>query len=303
LFYGFEYIINDVTSTGLNKDITSGISVSGPARYPKSAWQSVAAYVNDQYKFSDKILLQAGLRYNQYLLDAEFDTTFYPFPFTSANLQNGALTGSFGGVYRPAQDWVFSLNLANAFRSPNVDDIGKVFDSEPGSVVVPNPGLEAEFAYNMEFGVAKVFGDMIKIDLSVYYTQLENALVRRDFTLNGQDSIIYDGTVSQVQAIQNAATAYVYGLQAGFEIKLYAGFGFSADINYQKGQEELDDATTSPSRHAAPFFAVSRVTYSFEKVYLEFYGNYQGECSKEFLWPVPCFLIHHYCSWMNHLVP
>jgi len=42
-----------------------------------------------------------------------------------------------------------------------------------------------------------------------------NAMVRRNFQLNGLDSIDYDGTLSQVQAIQNAAVAQVYGLQVG----------------------------------------------------------------------------------------
>ncbi len=281
LYYGVEYVMNDVTSTGIDEDISTGLSLPGPSRYPQATWQSVAAYVSDQYKFSDKFLLQAGLRYNQFILDAEFDTTFYPFPFTTANLNNGALTGSIGGVYRPSDSWVISANVATAFRSPNVDDMGKVFDSEPGSVVVPNPDLEAEYAYNADLSIAKVFGDVVRTGLTGYYTSLQNAMVRRDFTLNGQDYIDYDGLLSRVQAIQNAAEANVYGIQVGIEVKLPAGFGFSSDFNYQKGEEELDDGTTSPSRHAAPWFGVSRLTYAADKLTLQLYAMYQGERKHE----------------------
>ena len=38
------------------------------------------------------------------------------------------------------------------FRAPNIDDIGKVFDSEPGSVVVPNVHLKPEYAYSSDLG-------------------------------------------------------------------------------------------------------------------------------------------------------
>ena len=281
LYYGIEYVLNLVDSKGTDENITTGISNPGPARYPRANWTSVAIYLNDQYKVSETFLVQAGIRYNQYILDAEFDTTFYPFPFTEANLNNGALTGSMGIVYRPTDEWVISTNLATAFRSPNVDDIGKVFDSAPGIVVVPNPDLKAEYAWNADFGIAKKFMDKVKIELSAYYTFLENALVRRDFQLNGLDSLLYDGEMSRVQAIQNAALSRVYGVQAGIEIKLPYSFSFTSDLNMQKGIEELDDGTESPSRHAPPLFGNSRLMYSANKLSLQFYSIYSGSKTYE----------------------
>lgn len=277
LFYGFEIVTNDVTSIGINEDITSGVSMQGATRYPQSTWASYGVYVLDQHKLSEKFNLQAALRYNQYKLNAVFDTTFYPFPFSKAELNNGALTGSLGFVYRPTDKWIISMNASTAFRSPNVDDVGKVFDSEPGAVTVPNPNLEAEYAYNADLGIAKVFGDAVKIDLTGYYTVLQNAMVRRDYKLNGQDSIMYDGTLSQVQAIQNAAVANVYGLQAGLEVKLPKGLRFSSDFSYQIGEEELDDNSTSPSRHAAPIFGIIKLSYSQDKLSMEFNCIYSGE--------------------------
>ncbi|MBP6000866.1 MAG: TonB-dependent receptor [Flavobacterium sp.] len=268
-YYGVEYVLNDVNSTGINQNIVAGTSQAGPSRYPQATWQSMGVFLNNQYLVTDKTSLQAGLRYNKYILKADFDTTFYPFPFTEANIDNGSLTGSAGIVFRPTDKWLISSNIATAFRSPNVDDVGKVFDSEPGSVVIPNPNLEAEYAYNVDLNVAKMFGKSVKVDVSTYYTLLDNALVRRDFTLNGASEIVYDGELSQVQAIQNAAKANVYGIQAGVEVKLPTGFRFSTDLNFQKGEEELDNGDKSPSRHAAPFFGISRVAYANSKVDLE----------------------------------
>lgn len=277
LFYGTEYIMNDVISTGFVNNIATQQQQKGPARYPKATWQSMAVYLNNQYKLNEKILLQTGLRYNHFKINTQFDTTFYKFPFTTAQLNNGALTGAIGAIYRPSKTWILSTNFSTAFRSPNVDDMGKVFDSQPNTMMIPNPKLKAEYAYTMDLNLTKVIANQIKIDITGYYTLLENALVRRNFQLNGMDSIVYEGEMSQVQAIQNAAVAKVYGIEAGIEIKLPQHLTFSSDINYQKGTEELDNKTVSPSRHAVPLFGASRLTYRFNKLSMQINCFYQAE--------------------------
>lgn len=281
LFYGFEYVLNDVTSTGIDENIISNVVYPGPSRYPQATWQSAGIYLNGLHRFSDQFVIQAGCRYNQFVLDAEFNTTFYPFPFTTAHLNHGALTGSVGAVFQPSPTWIISTNLATAFRAPNVDDMGKVFDSEPGKVTVPNPDQKAEYAYSADLNMTKIFANILKIDLSAYYTSLDNAMVRRDYTLNGQEYIMYEGVLSRVQAIQNAAVANVSGLQAGLELRLPAGFELISDFNYQKGKEELDDGSKSPSRHAPPWFGQTRLLYTAEKLSMELALIYQGEKKHE----------------------
>lgn len=281
LYYGLEVVVDDVNSTGTDKDISTGDVVDGPSRYPQSTWSSYAAYVMWHWRIMDKLMLQAGARYNYYSLDAEFDTTFYPFPFTTADINDGAITGSLGLAYKPTDKWALSLNFSTGFRSPNVDDAGKVFDSAPGSVVIPNPDLSSEYVYNVEASVAKVFGDDVKLDVTGYYTFLNDILIRDNFTLNGEDSIIYDGELSQVQAIQNGANAFVYGVQAGIEVKLPQGFGIASRINYQKGEQELEDGTTSPLPHVAPLFGRTDLTYTRDKLQLDWYLIYNGKVDPE----------------------
>jgi hemoglobin/transferrin/lactoferrin receptor protein len=280
LFYGVEGVVNDVQSTGIDENILTGEEMEGPSRYPQAKWSSYGAYLNYLMRIHNRLTVQGGLRYTLFDLDATFDTRFYPFPFTNAEIENSAVTGSLGMMLSPTDKWTFSANFATGFRSPNVDDAGKVFDSEPGYVIVPNPDLLAEYAYNFEAGFARILGKNVKVDVTGYYTLLKNAMVRRDFSLNGADSILYDGELSRVQAIQNAAKANVYGLQAGLEIKLPSGFGLTADVNYQIGEEELDDGTTSPSRHAAPFFGMSSLRYNENNLSLMLYTQFSAK--KEF---------------------
>jgi len=277
VLYGFEAVYNVVTSSGMDENIETKVQKTGPSRYPNADWGSYAAYLTLHQRLSAKLLLEAGVRYNQYVINADFDTRFFDFPFTNANLKNDAFSGSIGLVLHPSSTWTLSSNLATGFRAPNIDDVGKVFDSEPGAVVVPNPDLRAEHVYSAELGLAKRIENKFKLDITAYYTLLKNALVRRNFTLNGASNILYQGEMSQVQALQNAAQARVMGLQIGFEWKLSGGFGFSTQLNIQQGEEELDDGSTSPSRHAPPTFGVSHLTYKVDQLQLDLSWVFNAE--------------------------
>jgi len=90
------------------------------------------------------------LRYSYASLTTPFDTTFLKFPFTNAQIKGGAVTGNLGLVYRPNDNWQLNTNFSTGYRIPNIDDVGKVFDSEPGNVIVPNTQLQSEYAYNID---------------------------------------------------------------------------------------------------------------------------------------------------------
>ena len=286
VFYGVEAVLNRVMSTGNSENINTGTITPGPSRYPDgSTWNSFGLYVTYKNKLSPQYILQTGLRYNYVTLDADFDTTFYPFPFTNADLRTGALTGTAGLVWHPHPDWQFNLNLSTGFRAPNVDDIGKVFDSEPGSVVVPNPDLKPEYAYNVEIGIRKIFPDLLEVDVTGYYTYLDNALVRRDFKLGGLDSIIYSGELSQVQAIQNAAKAYIWGIEFAMDIVIEKYFNLRGSINYQKGKEEDDAGDTVPLRHAAPWFGKAELIFRKDKIEASIYADYNSKIANKDLAP------------------
>jgi hemoglobin/transferrin/lactoferrin receptor protein len=154
--------------------------------------------------------------------------------------------------------------------------MGKVFDAEPGAVTVPNPSLQAEYAWQAEVGMAWRPTRRLQMDLTAYYTRLRNAMVRRDYTLDGRDSLQYDGVISRVQAVQNAAFADVYGIQFGIHGNWDNGLSFASDLNVQQGEEELDDGSRSPARHAAPVFGTTRLGYAKGPLRLQWYVVYSA---------------------------
>lgn len=285
-FYGFEAILNEVASTGVEEDIYTGATAPIPTRYPDgSSWSSYAAYLSYEYVPSEVWAWQAGMRYNAFAIKAAFDDPSYNLPYRDSDLNSGALTGSLGAVYSPGPSWKIRANLSTGFRAPNIDDIGKLFESVDGAVVVPNPDLKAEYAYNAEVGVAKIISNVIKLDATAYYTILENAMVRRPYSFDGADSISYNNEMSQVLAIQNAARARVYGVQIGVDIKLPAGFAIESVYNWQDGEGEEEDGSTASLRHVAPAFGSTHLRFAQSKVMLDLYASYNAEISNANLAP------------------
>ncbi len=282
LYYGAEYVFNKVDSKGSVRNIETEEEAETASRYPDGAtWQTLAGYINGEYQLKPNLSLLSGIRYSQVWVDAEFDTTFYPFPFDETDIVTGALTGSLGLSWFPRSDLQVTLNGSTGFRAPNIDDIGKIFDSEPGSVVVPNPDLEPEYAYNGELGLRKNFNDVVVLKGAAYYTYLVDALVRRDFSFNGQTEIEYNGEPSNVQAMQNAAKAYVYGFEFGLEAYFNENLSLISNLTITEGIEEDDDGTDSPSRHAAPTFGDVHLIWKNQKLKADVFLNYNGEVSND----------------------
>jgi hemoglobin/transferrin/lactoferrin receptor protein len=287
LYYGLEFVSNLVHSKGFVTDINNFNQTADASRYPDgSTYKSYAGYIDYKKKFNEKYILNLGARYSRVILNADFDTTFYNFPFTNITSNHGALNGCAGLVYNPNTYWNFKFNLSSGFRAPNIDDIAKVFDSEPGNVVVPNPELKPEYAYNVELSALRNVSEKIQLGASYYYTYLDDAIVRRDYAFNGMDSIMYNGEMSKVQALVNASNAFVFGFQLSINAELFKNIYFKAYLCYTNGQEEDEESGEYvPLRHAPPLFGSTHLTYKTSKFKAEFFVDFNSEISTENLAP------------------
>jgi hemoglobin/transferrin/lactoferrin receptor protein len=282
LFYGGEYLYNSVTSTAKEQDIDFNTETPSVTRYPDgSSWQSIAAYTNFKFKPNSKFIFQSGIRYNHIFIDADFteNNEFLNLPFNATKISTGALTGTAGISWMPNEMIQWKLNASSAFRSPNIDDIGKVFDSEPGSVVVPNDDLKPEYAYGGELSLMLNFNNAFIIDLATYYTFLDNALVRRDFNLNGETEIIYNGELSNIQAIQNASKAWIYGFEVGMKINFSKTLQLTSQYNVVGGTEEDKDGIEVPIRHVAPNFGNTHFIWTNKKLKIDAFSVYNNTLS------------------------
>jgi hemoglobin/transferrin/lactoferrin receptor protein len=280
LRYGAEAYLNKVNSTAFAEDINTGVQTAIDTRYPDggSSMQGAALYASHTYEVSDKLIINDGIRFSQVGLQAKFvDQTFFPFPFNQIQQNHLALNGNLGLIYMPTQKLRVSLNGSTAFRAPNVDDLTKVFESVPGAVIVPNPTLKAEYAYNAELGLQYQFMKKSTIGVNAYQTYLTNALTVQNGTFNGADSVLYDGQMSQVLTTTNAGNAYVRGFEAFLQAQLTNNLQLSGSYNYTFGRI-LTDSIPYPLDHIAPAFGKLSLRYTalHNKLKVEGYAMYSG---------------------------
>jgi hemoglobin/transferrin/lactoferrin receptor protein len=278
LNYGVEAILNTVESKGQTVNILTNQRTTASSRYPDATWTSWAVYGNYAAPLSDRLKMQSALRYNLNGINADFrnNLEFFPLPVLQFKDRYQSLTGNLGLVYQANPSFSISPQVATGFRAPNVDDMGKIFDSQPGTVLVPNQELRSEYAYNAEVNLNKILFGKIKLDLTGFYTWLDRAMVRRPSSWNGQTELQYGGEISQIFSIQNAAFAEVKGIQAGMEVAISKQLLLTSNYNWQKGVEELEDKTTSPLRHAAPNFGATKLRYQGKKMTLELSSQYSA---------------------------
>jgi hemoglobin/transferrin/lactoferrin receptor protein len=277
LTYGLEVVGNDVKSKAHFTNINTNEERKADTRYPdgKNTMNTWAIYVADQLKVSDALIVHGGLRYAFTDLSAEFtEKAFFPFPFNEIQQKNNSLTGNLGIVYTPFAKTKFGLLGSSGFRSPNIDDLAKVFDSVPGSLIVPNPDIRPEYSYNGELSLNQQIGKKIRLEGVYFVTSMRNAIVIDDFSLNGERLVMYNGQSSKVLAAQNKAKALIHGWNLNLKADLSKEVVFSSSLNYTKGS--IKDAVNTPMDHIPPMFGRTAIKYQKKAIQVEVFSIYNG---------------------------
>ncbi len=274
LSYGLETTYNTVHSQAYSKKlIVDGHQITGytpgppvPTRYPDggSQYSSFAAYGNYKYNLNSKSSFNGGIRFTQTYVSVVWkDNTFITLPYNINKLANFAFTGDLSYIFSP-KNWKFNLLLSSGFRSPNVDDIGKIREKK-GKVIVPNIYLDPEYAYNGETAVTRYFNHKkFSISIDGYYSYLYNYIARDRFELQpGQTEILYNGEMAETYANVNAGDAEIYGGSVTMDGKINRYFSLEGGIFYTKGRM-LDKQRPLPS--IPPLYGNSKLTYKMDNI-------------------------------------
>ncbi len=289
LGYGFEVAYNSVKSTSKGEVLdVSGNNIIGisdtyvvQTRYPDggSDYLSSAGYIDYRQDLSKKSTLNTGIRLTNTILNAKWiDTTYITLPDSNIHLKNTSVTATIGYAYKPNKNWQINSVLSSGFRSPNIDDIGKVREKR-GVLTVPNVDLKPEFAYNAEFGVMKYFKNKnYLLSFTTYYTLLDNYIYRAPFILNGSSTLIYDGEEVDLVANVNKKTAYIAGGTFLFKGKITRSFSALGTLTTTNGNTY---DTKEPLSSIPPIFGSFEIYYTRNKfesgLDLKFNGRKQLE--------------------------
>ena len=255
LSYGFEYTYNNVHSiaygTNLNKQNNSISSINKsnstfkiPTRYPSdgSNYSTAASYFEFRKDLSDKSNFNFGMRYTYTWLNASWlEEALIDANLNTIKTQNSSLTGSLGYVYRSNNDWQISANFSSGFRSPNIDDMGKIRENR-GLLSIPNQRLKPEYAYNSELGFTKFFNNKKNIvSLNLYYTHITDHIIRdyfeilNDTTTEDPKTILYNSEEVKTMANINTGRAYIYGFSFDSEATVLKNLMFKSNVTFTRG--------------------------------------------------------------------
>lgn len=279
LIYGGEIIYNRVNSGAFNRNVQTGIiDTRALTRYPNGGSNlfSGAVYLNYRHKLNEKLNVMAGSRYTYTYLKSLFriDSLLLdePLPFSDITISSGALTGSLSASYEFLPGFSLDVVAATAFRSPNVDDYGKI-RSKDGYVTFPNDSLKSENSYNFEATLTKRAGKSFFVSGTYYYTYLFDAIVRDYFDINGQTLFFINGGFDTIVANVNAGEAYINGISTSMQWNPLKNLSFKSSFNWIKGVNVTDD---EPLAHIPPAYGQTSVTWETRKLEVTFLSRYNS---------------------------
>jgi hemoglobin/transferrin/lactoferrin receptor protein len=300
---GMDAQLNDVKSTATRTNLNTGAISKLDSRYPdgKNTMNNVGVFAQHTIKFkNEKLVLNDGIRFQSVSLKSNIiDNSFFNLPETAVVQKNFVVTGNIGIVYSPQKSTSIRSSFSSGFRAPNIDDLAKVFESSTAArqVIVPNANIKPEFTYNVDLSIAQKFSDKGSLEITGFYNMFRNAIVSAPFTLNGNDSILYNGVKSQVLANQNINKANVFGFTLGMNAKIIKGLSIATTLSYTNGRFKTDPAKKStvyekqpngtytlvsknvsskPLDHIPPMMGRASIVYEYKKLRTELFVLYNG---------------------------
>lgn len=264
LSYGISSYYNLVSSKAESENIYTKEKSALTTRYPDGGsdmWLN-GVYMNYKKNWSNQWYVNGGLRYTYQYLKSVYKDAPSIVDNNTLELKTSAITGSIGATYRLKKRSLFRVNLTSGFRAPNVDDVAKLFDPEPGIVTVPNASLKPEYLYSTEFGYQYSDSNNFLFEFNVFYSYLTSAIIRDDYSINGQDSIIYDGEMKKIQSLVNKDFAHIYGLNIGITYSPIKHFNIRVNYTATRGS----DSDREPIRHVPPDFSGLHFIYNNKKL-------------------------------------
>jgi len=278
--YGLEWTHNEIKSLGFSSDLIIELenivgytnTTNIPSRYPNdgSSASSFAAYLNWIYRANERLTLNGGLRMTGSQVMARWnETALVDKLLSEVDLNSNALTYTLAMTYRPNPKWQINSLISSGFRNPNIDDIGKIRESN-GILLVPNSFLKPEYAYTFESAVKHMAPNkMSYIDLRGYVTMISRHIVRSDFivfadkTTEDENTIMYNGEEVLTQANKNLGNRFICGGSLEAQWTVADPLIIRGGLTYTTADQNAD---YGPMPSIAPLFGSFSIAYVAKKL-------------------------------------
>ncbi|MFC1689929.1 TonB-dependent receptor plug domain-containing protein [Pseudomonadota bacterium] len=238
LIWGMEFYWDEVSSSRLRTDTSTGESRPSRGRFPDdSSMDSAAIYASNTWRW-DRLTLNAGLRYSWF--DIKLPATA---ELDAVRLTPSDFTGDLHMNYMITPGIALVGNVGRGFRPPNIFDLGTL-GSRPGNRFnVPNPNLKPESVWSYDVGI-KASTDRWQAEAFAWYSDYQDKISSRftgDVTPEGRLVVRSD----------NLNSVELYGVETGLRFLASDSLELYAVVNYTHG-EESDEGETVPADRIPP---------------------------------------------------
>jgi hemoglobin/transferrin/lactoferrin receptor protein len=275
--YGLDIYYDQLQSTAFNTNIFSNATTPLDSRYPdgKNNTMSLETFASYNNKFNDKTAYNVSIRTGYKELNSQMATNFLNLPYTTVNQKNFTYSAAMGLTNNPSQKIKLAFNLASAFRVPNIEDVAKIFESTADAIIVPNNDLKPEKTITADLGITIWEGKTFQFENNFFVTKMYDPIVTDKFVLNGQSTLFYNGTNSNILANQNQGRADIVGLSSNIKTYITKHILLTATVNIIKGTVE-NNYRSVPLDHIAPVYGKIGFKYEKAKLNIDLYMLYNG---------------------------
>lgn len=275
--YGFDGTYDNLKSSAFAKNIITGSQSILDTRYPdgKNNTLKTEGFVGINSSLNRNTIFNLSARLGYTLLSSEIKTNFLNLPYTKIKQDNFTYSGAFGIVNKSTENVKIAFNLATAYRVPNIDDLSKIFESAPGTLIVPNKDLKPEKSVTADLGITFWKVDRFEFENTFFITKLYDPIVTDIFSFNGQNTIEFGGQTSTILANQNQGKGTIYGLSSNLKYNLTKYFLFYGNVSVCKGSVE-NESGDFPLDHIAPVYGKTGFRIENKCVTLDLNMNFNG---------------------------
>lgn len=290
--FGLAYDYNNLKTNAYFENIDTDTIWQGLTRYPThgSFSHNGAAYFNFKSMSNSKIYFNLAARIDYRYSFASFENTSpqLPLSFTEIKRLEFAPVASANTEAMPFS-WLYMNLVVSASRQlPIMSDFARIMVKD-FIANIPTDNLKPEKNYSSKFGITFFISDDLKIYGSSFFTYAFDAIISKDTTLNGNDSLNFGTDGYDIATKVNIPQAYIYGGSVGFSYK--QGFNFSdkftlklnASVNYVKG---INVSNELPLPNINPLFGNVSLLASWSNLELKFSNAFNGSKPIEELSPV-----------------
>lgn len=282
LNYGLEGVINWVASNAVQWNIVSGKVTNATSRYPDGGSQtgSYSLYAQDIWEVSkDMAYINLGARYSYNTISATVNDTSRK--YGSFEISNSAYSFNAGLSLLPTKNNKIALNISSGYRTPNLDDVSKIFD-EQRFIQVNNPDVKPEMAINFEVNSWNKIAEDLTLEAGAYYTTMTDYITNQVTAVNGSSTTIIDGNTYTYQTLGNASTAKIMGAYGSMKLKMGSNFDMFANVNYTYGRVKMTPTDNeTPLDHIPPMSGRFGLQYHISKFNSELSVLFNGAKKSE----------------------